>query len=61
MGKMLNPFAGKTLEELEVIRKSKANKAERVLNDIAMIDKEIDEQNLSKLRKYNALLSQMYG
>lgn len=42
MGKMLNPFAGKTLEELEIIRKAKSNTAERYLNDITMIDKEIE-------------------
>ena len=45
---MLNPFAGKSLEELEIIRKSKANKAERVLNDITMIDKELEERRLKR-------------
>lgn len=40
---MLNPFSGKTSEKLEIIRKSKANKVERVLNDITMIDKELEE------------------
>lgn len=45
---MLNPFAGKTLEELEIIRKSKANKAQRVLSDITMIDKEIEGRRLKR-------------
>ena len=45
---MLNPFAGKTLEELEIIRKSKSNKAQRVLSDITMIDKEIEERRLKR-------------
>ena len=45
---MLNPFAGKSLEELEIIRKSKVDKAERVLNDITMIDKELEERRLKR-------------
>lgn len=43
---MLNPFAGKTLEELEIIRKAKTSTIERELGYVTMIDKEVEERRL---------------
>ena len=45
---MLNPFSGKNLEELEIIRKAKTSTVERQLAYITLIDKEIEEQRLKR-------------